>query len=193
MLSERTGGRILLKAETLQYTGAFKFRGAMSRLVRLAAAERERGVVAFSSGNHGQAIAAAGRRLGVPTVVVMPEDAPAVKLERTRAHGAEVVTYDPAAERRETIAARIAEERGLVLVPSYDDRWVIAGQGTAGLELIDDARARGLEPDALIVCCGGGGLTAGCALARDARGADGMAIHTAEPAAFDDHARSFAA
>lgn len=193
LLSERTGARVLLKLETLQYTGAFKFRGAMSRLLRLTADERRRGVVAFSSGNHGQAIAAAGRRLDIPSVVVMPDNAPAVKLARTRAQGAEVVTYDPARERRETLAARIAEDRGLVLVPSYDDRWVIAGQGTAGLEILDDAAARGIRPDALIVCCGGGGLTAGCALAREARGADHMAIHTAEPAACDDHARSFAA
>lgn len=191
VLGERCGGRVLLKLETLQYTGSFKYRGAMSRLLRLDEAQRRRGVVAFSSGNHGQAVAAAGRTLGIPACIVMPDNAPAVKLARTRAQGAEVITYDPATARREEIAARIAEERGRVLVPSYDDRWVIAGQGSAGLEILDDAQARGIRPDTLLICCGGGGLTAGCALAREARDAAWMAIHTVEPAGFDDHARSF--
>lgn len=193
VLGERCGGRVLLKLETLQYTGSFKYRGAMNRLLRLDADQRRSGVVAFSSGNHGQAVAAAGRTLGVPACIVMPETAPAVKLARTRAQGAEVITYDPATARREEIAARIAAERGRVLVPSYDDRWVIAGQGSAGLEILDDARARGIFPDTLLICCGGGGLTAGCALARDARDAAFMAIHTVEPEGFDDHARSFEA
>jgi threonine dehydratase len=192
VLDARTGGTVLLKAETLQHTGAFKFRGAMSRLLRLTDAERARGVVAFSSGNHGQAVAAAGRRLGIAATIVMPQDAPPVKIERTRGHGAEVVLYDPATASREALAAEIAEARGATLVPSYDDRWVIAGQGTAGMELIEQARAEDLAPDALLVCCGGGGLTAGCALARDALDAPGMAIHTVEPAGHDDHARSFA-
>lgn len=191
-LDARVGGRVLLKAETLQTTGAFKFRGAMSRLLRIAGEARSRGVVAFSSGNHGQAVATAGRLLGIATTIVMPEDAPAVKIERTRLQGAEIVLYDPATGDRETIAAGIAAERGATLVPSYDDRWVIAGQGTAGMELVEQAREIGATPDALIVCCGGGGLTAGCALARDALGAGAMRIHTAEPLGFDDHARSFA-
>jgi threonine dehydratase len=191
-LDARVGGRVLLKAESLQYTGSFKFRGAMSRLLRLDRSVAERGVVAFSSGNHGQAVAAAGRLLGIPVSVVMPDAAPAVKLERTRDQGAEVILYDPARESREAIAAELAERRGAVLVPSFDDRWVIAGQGTAGLEILEDLERLGLEADALLVCCGGGGLTAGCALALEAHRADRTALHTVEPAGFDDHARSFA-
>lgn len=190
-LDARVGGRILLKAESLQYTGSFKIRGAMSRLLRLDRSEAERGVVTFSSGNHGQAVAAAGRLLGIPVRVVMPDTAPAVKLERTRAQGAEVIRYDPALESRETIATELAERTGAVLVPSFDDRWVIAGQGTAGLEILEDLERLGLEADALLVCCGGGGLTAGCALALEAAHAGDIALHTVEPEGFDDHARSF--
>jgi threonine dehydratase len=191
-LNERLGGRVLLKAEPLQHTGSFKFRGAMSRLLRLGPAERAAGVVAFSSGNHAQAVAAAGARLGVDVRIVMPANAPAVKLARTRDRGARVTTYDPAGSRtREEIAREIAEREGRVLVPSYDDPFVIAGQGTAGVEVFETLAERGLDADAFLICCGGGGLTAGCALARDAFGATGTALHTVEPAGFDDHARSF--
>ena len=193
VLNERTGGRVLLKAESLQHTGSFKFRGAMHRLLRLTEAERKAGVVAFSSGNHGQAVAAAGARLGIDVRIVMPDTAPAVKLERTRGWGAQVTTYDPTGPRtREEIAREIAREEGRVLVPSYDDGDVIAGQGSAGVEIFEDLSSRGLRADALLVCCGGGGLTAGCALARDAFESTGTDLHTVEPADFDDHARSFA-
>ncbi|MEE4300002.1 MAG: threonine/serine dehydratase [Pseudomonadales bacterium] len=191
-LNDRVGGRVLLKAEPLQHTGSFKFRGAMSRLLQLTEAERAAGVVAFSSGNHGQAVAAAGARLGIDVRIVMPESAPAVKLERTRDRGARATTYDPSGPRtREEIAAEIAEREGRVLVPSYDDPYVIAGQGSAGVEVFETLAARDLVADAFLICCGGGGLTAGCALARDALGAEATAIHTVEPAGFDDHARSF--
>lgn len=191
-LNERAGGRVLLKAEPLQHTGSFKFRGAMSRLLRLTEAERAAGVVAFSSGNHAQAVAAAGARLGVDVRIVMPDSAPAVKLERTRDRGARITTYDPTGSRtREEIAAEIAEQEGRVLVPSYDDPHVIAGQGSAGVEVFEALAEQGLTADAFLICCGGGGLTAGCALARDALGANATAIHTVEPAGFDDHARSF--
>ena len=193
VLNERTGGRVLLKAESLQHTGSFKFRGAMHRLLRLTEAERKAGVVAFSSGNHGQAVAAAGARLGIDVRIVMPDTAPAVKLERTRGWGAQVTTYDPTGPRtREEIAREIAREEGRVLVPSYDDGDVIAGQGSAGVEIFEDLSSRGLRADALLVCCGGGGLTAGCALARDAFESTTTDLHTVEPADFDDHARSFA-
>jgi len=191
-LDERTGGRVLIKVEPFQRTGSFKFRGAMSRLLRLSEAERAAGVVAWSSGNHGQAVAAAGRLLAVPAVIVMPADAPRVKLERTRAQGADVVLYDRATEDREAIARALARERGLTVVPSFDDRWVIAGQGTAAMEVLEQARDLGLTPDDLLVCCGGGGLTAGCALAVEAAGA-ATRIWTVEPEHWDDHARSFAA
>ncbi|MEE2893370.1 MAG: threonine/serine dehydratase [Pseudomonadota bacterium] len=193
VLNERAGGRVLLKAESLQHTGSFKFRGAMHRLLRLTEAERRAGVVAFSSGNHGQAVAAAGARLGIDVRIVMPDTAPAVKLERTRGWGAQVTTYDPTGPRtRVEIAREIACEEGRVLVPSYDDGDVIAGQGSAGVEIFEELSARNLRADALLVCCGGGGLTAGCALARDAFESTATDLHTVEPADFDDHARSFA-
>lgn len=193
VLNERAGGRVLLKAESLQHTGSFKFRGAMNRLLQLTEAERATGVVAFSSGNHGQAVAAAGARLGIDVRIVMPDTAPAVKLERTRGWGAQVTTYDPTGPRtREEIAREIAHEEGRVLVPSYDDGDVIAGQGSAGVEIFEELSSRDLRADALLVCCGGGGLTAGCALARDAFESTTTDLHTVEPADFDDHARSFA-
>jgi threonine dehydratase len=194
VLNDRLGGRVLLKAEPLQHTGSFKFRGAMSRLLRLDEAQRRAGVVAFSSGNHAQAVAAAGARLGVDVRIVMPVSAPEVKLERTRDWGAQVTTYDPSGPlTREAIAREIAEREGRVLVPSFDDPYVIAGQGSAGVEVFETLAERGIEADGFLVCCGGGGLTAGCALARDAFDAGATALYTVEPAAFDDTARSLAA
>ena len=193
VLNERLGGRVLLKAEPLQHTGSFKFRGAMSRLLRLDEDQRRSGVVAFSSGNHAQAVAAAGARLGVDVRIVMPDTAPAVKLERTRDWGAQVTTYDPSGPvTREAIAREIAEREGRVLVPSFDDPYVIAGQGSVAVEVFETLAERGIEADGFLVCCGGGGLTAGCALARDAFGAQQVALHTVEPATFDDTARSLA-
>lgn len=189
VLDARVGARILLKLENLQHTNSFKFRGALSRLLRLTPEERRRGVVAWSSGNHGRAVAAAARQLGIDATVVMPTDAPSVKRERTAREGASIVAYDRAREDREAIARAIAADTGAVVVPSYDDRWVIAGQGTAGLELLAQADADGARPEALLVCCGGGGLTAGCALALES---SGIAVHTVEPEGWDDHARSLA-
>ena len=191
-LDARTGGRILLKLETLQHTGSFKFRGAYNRLAQLDANERRAGVVAFSSGNHAQGVAAAARLLGVPATIVMPSDAPRVKMQNTRALGAVVVEYDRARESREEIAARIARDEGSVLVPSFDDPDIIAGQGTTGLEIVRQAQGQGLALDDVIVCCSGGGLVAGTALAVKALSPE-TCVWSAEPAAFDDHRRSLAA
>jgi threonine dehydratase len=190
-LDHVTGGRVLLKLETLQHTGSFKFRGAWNRLVQLDAAQRAAGVVAYSSGNHAQGVAEAARRLGIRATIVMPSDAPRVKLENTLALGAEVVPYDRVHESRERIAAQLAEERGATLVPSFDDPDVIAGQGTTGLEIAEQADELGLTLDAVIVCCSGGGLTAGIALALS-KLAPQARLYTAEPEAYDDHRRSLA-
>ncbi len=190
-LDERTGGRILLKLETLQHTGSFKFRGAYNRLSQLDAAQRAAGVVAFSSGNHAQGVAAAARLLGMPAVIVMPADAPQVKMQNTLALGAEVVTYDRLRESREVIAARLAVERGAVLVPSFDDPDIIAGQGTVGLEIAEQAAELGMPLDDVIVCTSGGGLVAGTALAIHAL-SPGTRVWTAEPEGHDDHRRSLA-
>jgi threonine dehydratase len=191
-LDELTGARVLLKVETLQHTGSFKFRGAFNRLVQLDAAQRRAGVVAFSSGNHAQGVAAAARRLGIPAAIVMPHDAPRVKTENTRALGAEVIGYDRRTGSREAIAARLAAERGAVLVPSFDDPDIIAGQGTAGLEIVEQAQELGLTVDAALVCCSGGGLVAGCALALSHHFPK-CAVYAAEPEACDDHRRSLLA
>ena len=186
-----TGGRILLKLETLQHTGSFKFRGAYNRLAQLDPAQRAAGVVAFSSGNHAQGVAAAARLLGVPATIVMPADAPRVKMQNTLALGAEVVTYDRLRESREEIAARLATERGAVLVPSFDDPDIIAGQGTVGLEIADQAADLGIRIDDVVVCTSGGGLVAGIALALQAL-SPGTRIWSAEPEGHDDHRRSLA-
>jgi len=191
-LDERTGGRILLKLETLQHTGSFKFRGAYNRLAQLDAAQRRRGVVAFSSGNHAQGVACAARLLGVPATIVMPADAPRVKMQNTLALGAAVVTYDRLRESREQIAARLAAERGAVLVPSFDDPDIIAGQGTVGLEIAEQAAELGVALDDVIVCTSGGGLVAGTALAIRAL-SPATRVWTAEPEGHDDHRRSLAA
>src|SRR5947209_7567561 len=169
VLDARTGGRIFLKAETLQRTGSFKFRGAYNKISALPAECRAGGVVAFSSGNHAQGVAAAAKLLDMPAVIVMPRDAPRPKRERTAALGAEVVLYDREREDREAIARELAGRRNAVLVPPYDDPFVIAGQGTAGREIVEDLAARGLAPDIVMVTASGGGLTAGIALAVKAR------------------------
>jgi threonine dehydratase len=189
-LDARTGGRVFLKAETLQRTGSFKFRGAYNKLCSLAPEMRRSGVVAFSSGNHAQGVAAAAKLLDMPAVIVMPRDAPRPKRERTAALGAEVVLYDRQREDREAIARDIAASRGAVVVPPYDDTFVIAGQGTAGREIAEDMAQFGHSLDCVIVNASGGGLTAGIALAVKAR-APAARIFTAEPEGFDDHARSF--
>jgi threonine dehydratase len=192
-LNECAGRRVLVKAECLQRTGSFKFRGAWSRLSAMDEAERARGVLAYSSGNHAQGVALAARLLGMRAVIVMPADAPATKTDGTRALGAEVVPYDRVGgEDREAVGARLADRDGLILVRPYDDPWVIAGQGTCGLEIAAQAEAAGVSRADVLVCCGGGGLTAGIALALEGA-APGLRARTAEPAGFDDAARSLAA
>jgi threonine dehydratase len=191
-LNERVGLRVLIKPETLQRVGAFKFRGAYNRLVQLSAEERTRGVVAFSSGNHAQGVALAARLLGMPAVIVMPSDAPAVKADATRAYGAEVRLYDRLTESREAIAAAIAAERGAVTVPAFDDPHIVAGQGTVGLELIRQAGSRGLPLDVVVTPVGGGGLMAGVATAVKAL-SPATRLVGVEPELFDDARQSLEA
>jgi threo-3-hydroxy-L-aspartate ammonia-lyase len=186
-LDERTGAQVFLKAENLQRMGAFKFRGAYNRLVQLDPAERKRGVVAFSSGNHAQGVALAAKLLGIPAAIVMPTDAPAAKLAATRGYGAEVVLYDRFTMNRAEIAHALAAERGATLVPPFDDPAIIAGQGTAALELIEDVGPL----DVLLVCTGGGGLLSGCALAAT-KLSPGIAVYGVEPEAGDDWVQSLA-
>lgn len=188
-LDERTGGRIFIKPEMLQRIGAFKFRGAYNRLVQIPAADRPKGVVAWSSGNHAQGVALAAKMLGIPATIIMPADTPAMKLGNTRALGARVVTYDRYSENREAIGTKLAAETGAVIVPPYDDRDIIAGQGTVGLEIAEDAAAMGVVLDDVVVCCGGGGLTAGVATAIKAL-SPSTRVWTAEPATHDDTRRS---
>ncbi|MEO1602136.1 MAG: threonine/serine dehydratase [Pseudomonadota bacterium] len=184
------GRRVLIKAECLQLTGSFKFRGAWSALTTLDEAARARGVLAYSSGNHAQGVAHAAERLGIPAVIVMPKDAPHVKIENTKAYGAEVVLYDrEAQEDREAVGGAISEERGLTIVRPYDEPMVMAGQGTCGLELAGQARAMGMTGGDVLVCCGGGGLSSGMAVALEAE-APSFRVRTVEPAGFDDMARS---
>jgi threonine dehydratase len=189
-LDALTRARVFLKAETLQRTGSFKFRGAYNKLAQIAPERRAGGVVAYSSGNHAQGVAAAAALLGMPALIVMPSDAPRAKRERTAALGAEVVLYDRVREDREAIAREIAAKRNATLVPPYDDPQIIAGQGTTGREIVEDLAALGLEPDVIAVTASGGGLTAGVALAVKARVPQAR-VYTAEPENFDDHARSF--
>ena len=178
-------GRVWIKAECLQQGGSFKLRGATNRLLRLSEEERAAGVVAFSSGNHAQGVAIAARRLGIAATIVMPADAPGVKVEATRAQGAEILFYDRMSESREEIAGRLAAERGAVLVPSFDDVDIIEGQGSAGVEI---AEQLGRAPDKVLVPCGGGGLSAGIALALP-----DSQILAVEPEGWDDMARSIEA
>ncbi|MEH6676300.1 threonine ammonia-lyase [Phenylobacterium sp.] len=191
-LNERMGLRVLLKAETLQRVGAFKFRGAYNRLVQLGPEERARGVVAFSSGNHAQGVALAARLLGVPALIVMPKDAPAVKVAATKGYGAEVRFYDRLTDSREAIAAKIAQERGAVVVPAFDDPHIIAGQGTVGLELVAQARAAGATLDVVAAPISGGGLLAGLATAVKALSPQ-TAMVGVEPEGFDDTLKSLQA
>jgi threonine dehydratase len=191
-LNERVGGRVLLKPETLQVSGSFKFRGAYNRLSQLDEAQRRAGVVAWSSGNHAQGVAAAAAMLGVHATIVMPEDAPKLKIANTRGYGAEVRLYDRWRESREGIAQAIAAERGAVAVPPYDDPHIIAGQGTAGLELAQQAQSLGAALDVVLAPCSGGGLIAGIATAVK-HGSPRTEVYSVEPAGLDDLARSLAA
>jgi threonine dehydratase len=191
VLDERLGARVFLKAETLQRTGSFKFRGAYNKISSIPGNKKANGVVAYSSGNHAQGVAHAAQLCGVPAVIVMPSDAPKAKRERTKALGAEVVLYDRDTEDRAAIARKIAEDRGAVLVPPFDDPLIIAGQGTAGREICEDLATLGLKPDIAVIGCSGGGLMAGIALAMKARVPD-LKMFAAEPEGFDDTLRSFA-
>lgn len=191
-LDRMAGRRVLVKAECLQLTGSFKLRGGWSAVSALPEAVRARGVIAYSSGNHAQGVALAAARHGCPAVIVMPADAPALKLANTRALGAEVVLYDRAREDREVIGARLSEERGLTLIRPYDEPEVIAGQGSVGLEIAAQAAAEGVSQADVLVCCGGGGLTSGIALALEAR-SPGLRARPVEPEGFDDVTRSLAA
>jgi len=191
-LNGLAGRRVLVKAECLQRTGSFKFRGGWSAVSALPQDARKRGVIAFSSGNHAQGVAHAAELMGVPAVIIMPKDAPALKIANTRAHGAEVVLYDRAGgESREALGAKIAAERGLTLIKPYDEPMVMAGQGTCGLEIAEQAFEAGVTAADVLVCCGGGGLSSGIALALESD-APGLRVRTCEPAGFDDAARSLA-
>jgi threonine dehydratase len=191
-LNAATGGRVFLKLESLQRTGSFKFRGACNRLAMIPPGERAHGVVAFSSGNHAQGVAAAAQLFGMPALIVMPSDAPRPKIEGTRAFGAEIVTYDRIREDREAIAGRICAERGAVLVKPFDDAGIIAGQGTAGLEIAEDARRFDVTLDEVLVPCSGGGLVSGIALALKGAGVSAK-VHSVEPENFDGMKRSLEA
>jgi threonine dehydratase len=187
-LDDLAGRRVFVKAECLQHTGSFKFRGAWNAISAL----KPTGVVAFSSGNHAQGVALSARLQGLPAVIIMPSDAPTIKIENTRGLGAEVVLYDRATEDRDEIGNRLASERGLTLIKPFDMAEVIAGQGTTGLEIAEQAAEEGVTAGQVYVPCGGGGLTSGIALALEARG-PGFTVHPCEPEGFDDVARSQAA
>lgn len=185
-LDEIAGKRVLVKAECLQHTGSFKFRGGWSALSAMDPEQRAKGVIAFSSGNHAQGVAMAAKLHGAPAVIIMPSNAPAVKIANTRAMGAEVVLYDRATEDRDALGAKLAAERGLTLIKPFDEPLVIAGQGTCGLEIAADS---GVDQADVLVCCGGGGLTSGIALAL-AADAPGLRVRPVEPEGFDDVCRS---
>lgn len=190
-LNALVGARVLVKAESLQNAGAFKFRGAVNRLLQLDETQKRAGVVAFSSGNHALATSLVARTLGIPASIIMPADAPEAKIEGARANGATVVLYDRQKDDREAIGAEIAGRTGAVIVPPYDDPDIMAGQGTVGLEIIEQARALGVSPDAVIAASSGGGLVAGVATAVKALSPD-TAVYAGEPEGFDELARSLA-
>ena len=188
-LNQRVGKRVLVKFEGVQRTGSFKFRGAFNRLSALDPSDYKKGVVAWSSGNHAQGVAAAARQLGIPATIVMPIDAPAIKMNNTKALGAKVVTYDRYTESREAIATQLVEETGAILVPSYNDPFIIAGQGTVGLEMVEQASEIKAQIGAVLACCGGGGLSSGIATAVKASIPE-ASVYSVEPVGFDTMARS---
>jgi threonine dehydratase len=192
LCSIRHGCRVFLKLESLQRTGSFKFRGAANRILMIPKDQRAAGVVAFSSGNHAQAVAAMAQLLNIPALIVMPTDAPKAKIEGTRAYGAAIVTYDRVRDDREAIAERLCKERGATLIKPYDDPQVIAGQGTVGLEIAEDAARMGIALDAVAAPCSGGGLVAGIALALEGAGSAAF-VHSVEPEDFDGMRRSLKA
>jgi threonine dehydratase len=190
-IDELAGRRVLVKPECLQHTGSFKFRGAWSAISALGESERQSGVIAYSSGNHAQGVAYAAAQHGISSVIIMPSDAPQLKINNTRALGGEVVLYDRSNESREEIGEALAAERGLTLIRPYDEPQVIAGQGTTGLEIARQAAALGVTQADVLVCCGGGGLTSGIALALEGH-APGLRPRPCEPEGFDDVKRSLA-
>lgn len=190
-LDEIAGRRLFVKPECLQHTGSFKFRGAWSAVSALDEDTRKRGILAFSSGNHAQGVAMAATKHGAPSVIIMPSDAPKMKIDNTRALGAEVVLYDRSSESREEIGERLRQERGLTLIKPYDEPQVIAGQGTTGLEIAEQAAEQGVIQGDVLVCCGGGGLTSGIALALEEH-APNLRPRPCEPQGFDDVTRSLA-
>lgn len=191
-IDEIAGRRVFIKPEALQHTGSFKFRGAWSAVSALTDSALKAGVIAFSSGNHAQGVALAARAHGTSAVIIMPSDAPQMKIDNTRALGAEVVLYDRDTEDRDEIGARLSHERGLTLIKPFDEPQVIAGQGTTGLEIASQAAELGVNASEVLVCCGGGGLTSGIALALEAK-APGLTVRPVEPEGFDDVARSLKA
>lgn len=188
-LNEIAGGRVFVKAECLQHTGSFKFRGAYNRLSRLDAHERKQGVLAFSSGNHAQGVALAAKLLGIKATIVMPQDAPKLKLDATRGYGADVVLYDRYTEDREEVARSIAGDSGITVVPPYNDPFIMAGQGTAGLEVAEELSRLGVQPDQALVNCGGGGLASGFFTAM-CDSFPALNSYVVEPNDFDDVKRS---
>jgi len=192
VLNDQVDGRVLIKPECLQRTGSFKFRGAFNRLSQFTEQEKTAGVVAWSSGNHAQGIAAAAKILGIQATIVMPADTPMIKVEKTKSYGAEVISYDRYTESREDIGRQISHDRGAIIVPPYEDEGIIAGQGTTGLELAGQVADVGGKLDQLLTCCGGGGLTSGISIAF-AELSPSTYIYSVEPKDFDDTARSLAA
>ncbi|MFA9231817.1 MAG: threonine/serine dehydratase [Microgenomates group bacterium] len=191
LLDRIAGRRVFVKAECLQWTGSFKFRGGWSAVSALSAQALGQGVLAYSSGNHAQGVALAAARHNAPCVILMPADAPRVKIDNTRSYGAEVILYDRATQDRDAMGDALARERGLTLIKPFDDVQVIAGQGTTGLEIAAQAAEAGITKATVVTCCGGGGLTAGIALALEGT-APGLLVRPAEPMGFDDTARSLA-
>ncbi len=191
-VNERLGGRLLIKAEPLQRTGSFKFRGAYNKLSRLSSDQLKAGVVTYSSGNHAQGIASVAQLLGAPSTIVMPTDAPQIKVDNTKAYGAEIVSYERGSVDRETLAGHIAKDRGATLISPFDDPEIIAGQGTVGLEISEQADEAGIAIDVALVPCGGGGLVSGVALAL-AEACPDTAVYAVEPVGFDSMTRSLAA
>lgn len=191
-VNAKLGGRLFIKAECLQRTGSFKLRGAYNFLASMSEADRKKGVVGWSSGNHAQGLAEAARLLGVKATIVMPADAPALKVANTRASGAEIVLYDRVKDSREEIGMGIAARTGATVVPPYDHAWILTGQGTAGLEIVEQAKAAGVTLDAVAAPCSGGGLSTGIALAVKGLSPT-TSVHAGEPAGFDDLARSLVA
>ena len=192
LLNEKLGCRLLIKAETLQRTGSFKFRGAYNKIYNIPEDKKKNGIVAFSSGNHAQGVAAVAKIFGIATQIIMPKDAPAIKVANTRAYGAQVLFYDRFKEDRSIIGKKLVKENGATLVHPYDDSMIVAGQGTVGLEVAQQARAMDANLNAFLAPCGGGGLISGCALAIESESPE-TEIYSAEPVGFEDTARSVAA